>query len=130
MRQMTMTHGCSIFSLLLLYSSLKKHWDEKSRDKICQITSDTLVPTLVSQILAAYAPNDHGQWRSNDLCNARDKICQITSDPLISQIFFYLTCVTETELRSYMKIRMLRYFKKDVITLLLGISSPLNTFGV
>ena len=60
---------------------------EKSRDKICQITSDTLVPTLVSQILADYASNDHGQWRSNDLCNVRDKICQITSDTLISQIF-------------------------------------------
>ena len=61
---------------------------ENSRDKICQITSDTLVPTLVSQILADYASNDHGQWRSNDLCNARDEICQITSDTLISQIFF------------------------------------------
>ena len=79
---------------------------KNSRDKICQITSDTLVPTLVSQILADYASNDHGQWRSNDLCNARDKICQITSDTLISQIFFYFTYVTETELRPYMKIRM------------------------
>ena len=92
---------------------------KNSRDKICQITSDALVPTLVSQSLADYASNDHGQRRSNDLCNARDKICQITSDTLISQIFFYLTCVAETKLRSYMKIRMLRYFKKGAITLLL-----------
>ena len=100
---------------------------KNSRDKICQITSDTLVPTLVSQSLADYASNDHGHRRSNNLCNARDKICQITLDTLISQILKNLTCVPETEL----KIRMLRYFKTDVITLLVvTISMTLNSFGV
>ena len=115
MRQMTMTHGCSIFSSSSsLFFSEETLGMKNSRDKICQITSDTLVPTLVSQSLADYASNDHGQRRSNNLCNARDKICQITLDTLISQIFKNLTCVPETEL----KIRMLRYFKTDVITLL------------
>ena len=49
------------FSSSSLFFSEETLGIKNSRDKICQITSDTLVPTLVSQSLADYASNDHGR---------------------------------------------------------------------